>query len=97
VLDSPLMEYNANVTWKDHLSLHKNLQVIHGSVAFHPSVPKSRDGLADTSLVAREEIQRTVAKGCYPSRLDFLAGVHTESTVLRLYIPGFVGKVLSVW
>jgi hypothetical protein len=91
------MECNANVTWKGHLPVHKDFQVIYGSVALRPCVPKGHDGPADTSLVAREEIQRTVAEGRYFSVLDFLARVHTEATILRFYILGFLGKVHSVW
>jgi hypothetical protein len=90
------MEYNTDVAWKDHFPIHKYLQIVHSSVAFDPCVPKSRDALADAVLVAREEIQGTVTESCYLTRLKFLVGVHAEATVLRLYIPGFLGKMSRV-
>jgi hypothetical protein len=92
-----MVEYNTYITWKDHFSIHEYLQVVHSSVTFHPCVPKSRDSLVDTSLVARKEIQRTVAECCSISYKDFLVRVHTESAVLRLYIPGFFRKMPRVW
>lgn len=91
------MEYYTNVIGNHHLSIHKDFQVIHSSIAFYPCVPKRREGLADTSLVAREEVQRTVAEGCYLSLLGLLARVHTEPTIFRFYILGFLGKVPRVW
>lgn len=62
--------------------MDKDLQVIDGPITANPGVPQVAKGFANTLLVAREEVKRTVLGLEFRWCLDgTLVGVHTEPAV----------------